>query len=301
MKTARFATARFAATAAALLFVVGCGAVDVGGIPVDVGGMNFNGDLNIGDINLGEGEFGDELLDALAGESATDDALNSESETGDEADEAVETEAVETDAEKPHPADTDMDFFIASDELLAYGVAFQDDELDEGQDESWLDVAVSIWQARTDGAYFDDMESIEPLNWISMDESGVVIEIDDGSEDGDDEDGEVVLDDTDTAGEGYDILFKITPLSPASFQLTVVDPTEKHNTDYDSPTKLGWTEGLAWDGFYRVQVYAGDNYNSVNEQVRFSISVYKDGELVLEEEHAVAERELWDDLSVAYP
>ncbi len=135
-----------------------------------------------------------------------------------------------------------------------------------------------------------------------MDESGVVA--DDEVDFEEIEVGDVVEevgDAADTAGEGYDILFKITPLSPAAFDLTVIDPTQKYNSDFVAPTELGWTEGAAWDGFYRVRVYARSNYNGVNEQVRFLISVYKNGELVFEEEHAVAESSLWDDLSVAYP
>jgi len=365
-------TAKFV-TATALLFIVGCGGVDVGGIPVDVGDLNFNGDINVGDINFGGGNgFEDELLDAIAEE------LDSEESNGNEPE---ELDSEESNEPEPHPADTDGDFFIDNDELLAYGVAFQDDdggqgkswldvavtiwqarsdgayfddmesdepfnwqpveanlanlpephpadtdgnflltseevlayalafqndEFDEGQDESWLDIAIVIWQARSDGAYFDDMESDKPSNWNSVDESGVV------TDDANNVDETTRIDETaetteennatgDASGKGYDILFKVTPLSPVSFDLTVVDPIEKYNSSRTPPAETGWTEGTAWDGFYRVKVYSGNNYNGVNEQVRFSISVYKDGELVLEEEHAIAESSLWDDLSVAYP
>lgn len=203
------------------------------------------------------------------------------------------------DQPEPHPADTNADFLLAGEEVLAYALSFQNGELPEDQGESWLDVAVSIWQARADGAYFDDMESPEPLNWKSMDESGVVVE--DNVEVVNDTPPDESEESEDTEGEGYAILFKVTPLSPVSFDLTVIDPTGSRNSDYSAPVELGWVDGTAWDGFYRVQVYAGSNYNNVNEQVRFLISVYKNGILILEEEYSVAEGSLWDDLDVAYP
>lgn len=363
-------TTKFAVTVVALLFVVGCGGVDVGGVPINVGDINLNGDINFGDINLDGDAFEDELLDGLTKELA-EESPGEETPDEETPDDDVLVDKMVELSPRPHPADTNGDFSISNDELLAYGVAFQnggqdqvkswldvavsiwqartdgayfddmestepfnwqsvvDDEpnqpephpadidgdflltgeevlayassfqsgeLPDGQDESWLDAAVDIWQARADGAYFDDMESVEPLNWKSMDESGVV------ADEVDDNEVEEISDaTTDTAGEGYDILFKVTPLSPVSFDLTVIDPTEKWNSDFNAPAELGWAEGMAWDGFYRVQVRAGSNYNGVNEQVRFSISIYKDGELVLKEEHAVAEQQVWDDLSIAYP
>lgn len=361
------------------LLFAGCGTADVGGIPVDVGGLSFN----FGDINLG-GEFEAGLLDSLTEElvEGTDDTENTTTEdeganepdtdemsTDDDGDEDVakphpadvdgsftidngellaygvqfqggvdadvlsdrdeewldvavsiwqasangayfdDMESPEPfnwqaivddeqpDQPEPHPADTNADFLLTSEEVLAYASSFQNDELPEDQGEIWLDVAVSIWQARVDGAYFDDMESPEPLNWKSMDESGVVVEdnvevVNDAPDESDSED---------TDGEGYAILFKVTPLSPVSFDLTVIDPTGSRNSDYSAPVELGWVDGTAWDGFYRVQVYAGSNYNDVNEQVRFLISVYKNGTLMLEEEYSVAESSLWNDLDIAYP
>ncbi len=353
------------------LFIVGCGGVDVGGIPIDVGGLNFNGDLNIGDINLGD-RLGSELLDAIIG--STDSATEAESDAdtieaephpadtngdfiidseevlaygvafqNDELDDGQDKNWLDVavsiwqaradgayfddmESDKPlnwksiiidedakqqeaHPADTNGDFLLTGEEILTYASAFQNDELGDGQDKSWLDVAVSIWQARADGAYFDDMESDKPLNWKSMNDTTVVSDGSGDVMDGDVMDGDVMDDgsgdvmdvDEEPAGKGYDILFKVTPLSPVTFSLTVVDPTDKYNSNRSQQEGLGWLEGAAWDGFYRVQVSAGNNYNGVNEQVLFSISIYKDGELVLKEEHSIAESGQWDNLSIAYP
>ena len=143
--------ARFVACGLLSMAMFGCGGVDVGGIPVDASGMTNNfdfGDINVGDIN----GLGDMINDTLTSEA--DEPIDGGEST-----------------ERPHPADTNGDFAMTSEELLAYSLAFQGSTLPEGQDEAWVDVAITIWQTRQDGAYYDDMESSEPNNWQPLEEA----------------------------------------------------------------------------------------------------------------------------------
>jgi len=276
----------------------GCGGVDVGGIPVDASGMTNNFDF--GDINVGGIDgLGDAINDTLASETEIDEA---------DADEL---------AERPHPADTDGDFAMTSEELLAYSLAFQDSALPEGQDGAWVDAAIEIWQTRQDGAYYDDMESTEPNNWRPLEgneigepdtdgvdafepdeDDGAEAEADESVVALEDEDGGV--DEPDDEGIGYDLLVKASSLSVAPVQLSVVDPNGHTNTDWGGDGEIGWASGTAWDGVYTVKVGVGNNWNNVSERITFSVRAYVGGELVHDGEYSAAEGATWDGLTVMF-
>jgi len=286
-----------------LTVLVGCGGVDVGGIPVDASGMTNNfdfGDINVGDINgLGDA-IGDTLASGTEADVPNDFASEAEGNPID----------VGEPIERPHPADTNGDFAVTSEELLAYSLAFQDSMLPEGQNEAWVDVAVGIWQTRQDGAYYDDMESPEPNNWRSLDGTAEEDAIDDGEDAIDDElDEEAVNDEEDegavaemeSEGAGYDLLFKASSLSVAPVQLSVADPNGHTNTDWDNSGEIGWASGTAWNGVYTVKVGVGNNWNNVSERITFSVRAYVDGELVHDGEYSAAESATWDGLTVTFP
>lgn len=286
-----------------IVTVAGCGGVDVGSVPVDVGGITNNfGDINVGDVN----GIGDAVEEAVA---ATEEAVE-------ESEEVIEETAEP--GESPHPADINVDFVLALDEVVAYAADFLDGGLPDGQTQAWVDVASGIALATYGGAYYDDMESPEPDNWKPLlDENPVDLDADlqeveqqeveqqeaEQEVEQEVEQQEVELDDeveADSAAAGFDLLFKVAPLTSVPVELEVIDPNGNWNKDWNSLHELGWPEGTAWQGAYTVQVATRDNGNGVNEMVTFSLTVWVDGEVVHESEHAVAEGRTWDDLVVSY-
>jgi len=294
-----------------LFTVLGCGGVDVGGIPIDASGMTNNfdfGDINVGDINgLGDA-VEDAVEDAMLDESATESAEGEEPATEPE----EETQPL------PHPADSDEDFLLTSEEVLSYAADFQSGNLPEEQGQDWVDVAVDIWLANYDGAYYDDMESEFPGNWHPLSNEDEAADTEEtaaetANEAADSPETANEAADTDSEEEtaadggaenvraaGYDLLFEASTLSVAPVRLGVMDPNGFVSTDWDG-NSVGWTTGTAWDGAYAIQVTVQDNRNGISERISFSVQAYVDGEVVLDEVYSAAEGSVWSGPVINYP